>query len=107
MSNDDELWQAFVLRRDGDAFRRVVERYTGVVYAAARRQVRDAHLAEDVTQAVFILLARKASSLVGKGILAGWLVATARLAAKTARRGEDRRLARERRAAQDAPVSTS
>jgi uncharacterized protein (TIGR03435 family) len=51
-----------------DAFTALVERHLRLVHAAAWRQARDAHLAEEITQAVFILLARKA-----KTILTGWL----------------------------------
>ena len=101
--SDQELLRAYVQSRDEEAFRQIVERYLGIVYAAARRQVQDAHLAEDVTQAVFIMLARKAGSLREGSVLAGWLIHAARLAAKTAMRGEIRRKRRERQAAEMTP----
>jgi hypothetical protein len=64
--DDDALLRAFCENSDQQAFAELVTRYIGVVYASARRQVNEEHLAEDVTQAVFILLARKCKSLLGK-----------------------------------------
>lgn len=96
---DAELLRRFVAGSDADAFGAIVGRYLPIVYASARRQVRgDAHLADDVTQAVFIVLARKARSVEPR-YLAGWLIGTARLAAKSALRNAARRADHERRAA--------
>ncbi len=54
----------YVDRGSEAAFTAVVQRCTGLVYATALRRVGgDAHLARDVTQLVFIDLARKARSL--------------------------------------------
>jgi RNA polymerase sigma factor (sigma-70 family) len=100
VAGDHDLLQRYISEKDGDAFRQLVERYTPLVYAAARRQLRsaaDAHLADDVTQAVFVLLAQKARSVGDGRTLPGWLVTTSRLSAKAALRAESRRRARERR----------
>jgi RNA polymerase sigma factor (sigma-70 family) len=97
--DDHDLLKKFVADRDEQAFAEMVRRYIHVVFAAASRQVKDPHLADDVTQAVFILLARKASSITGGKVLAGWLLNSARLCARAAQRDEFRRKRREAGAA--------
>src|SRR2546427_9906851 len=88
MSDDFELLREHVERGSDEAFRTLVERHSGMVHGAAMRIVRDEHLAEEVTQAVFIILARKGARLRRGTILAGWLHRAARLVALGALRGE-------------------
>ena len=98
--NDWELLQAYSQQDSEPAFRTLVERYVNLVYSAAWRQTSSAALSEDVTQAVFTILARKARTLRPQTILPGWLFRTTRHVALTALRTEQRRHHRERMALQ-------
>ncbi len=95
---DNELLEAWVARRSDPAFAELARRYVDVVYSAALRQVRDPALAEDVVQAVFLVLARKAASLRHHALLAGWLYRTTRFIAIRAIRSEARRRRHEQEA---------
>ena len=96
MNEDDHmLLRRFADQGDSDAFRAIVERHLPLVHSAALRQVRDADLAQDVCQSVFIVLARKAAKLKPQIILSGWLYRTARFTALKALKSEQRRAARE------------
>src|ERR1035437_3539114 len=79
--DDLTLLREYAARDSEAAFAELVTRRVGFVYAAALRQVRDPHLAEEITQAVFIILAQNAGRISGKTILAGWLFKTTRFAA--------------------------
>ena len=94
--NDWELLTAYVERNDEAAFAELVARYTTMVFASAARRAGSA-LAEDVTQAAFILLARKAPRLQQRGgaTLASWLFRTTGFAAAESLRREARRRRRE------------
>ena len=89
--NDSELLQAWATQRDEAAFAQLVSRHLDTVYAAARRQVGPSPLADDVAQAVFLVLARKAGSLSPRVVLSSWLFRTTRFVAARALRAEQRR----------------
>jgi uncharacterized protein (TIGR03435 family) len=89
--DDLTLLREYAARDSESAFETLVSRRVGFVYSAALRQVRDPHLAEEITQAVFIILARKAGRISDKTILTGWLFKTTRYAALAQIRAESKR----------------
>lgn len=98
--NDQSLLRDYVERRSEAAFEALVRRHLDMVYSAAWRQTGDADLAEEVAQAVFVLLARKAPRLLGGVVIAGWLYRTASLTARRALRDQTRRRIKDREAAE-------
>ena len=94
---DHELLTCFRETHDSAALNELARRYIGLVYSSARRQVRDAHLAEDITQAVFIVLVRNAGSIRRDCILSAWLHSVTRHAASNAVRVQSRRRVHETR----------
>ena len=100
MADDRQLLRRFADDRSESAFGELVARHLPLVYSTAIRQTNgDVHLARDVAQLVFTDLARKARSLSGNIILAGWLHRATIFAARQILRGERRRQAREQQAA--------
>jgi RNA polymerase sigma factor (sigma-70 family) len=95
---DMDLLREYVQRDSEDAFAALVSRHVNLVYSAALRKTGNAAAAEEITQAVFVIIARKARRLTGQTPLAGWLYQTARLAAANYLRTEIRRARREQEA---------
>lgn len=99
MANDDmALVHAYAADQNEKAFETLVTRYVNLVFSTALRQVRDRHLAEEVTQAVFIVLARKADRLGPNTILPSWLHRTAGFVTADALKQQRRREEREQKA---------
>lgn len=106
--SDMELVDAFVRRKDQSAFAQLVRRHVDMVYATALRRVRgDRHLADDVTQATFVILAKRAQTFDESTLVAGWLHRAAGYAANNALKIESRRKSHERRAAENAMTSVN
>ena len=96
--DDIGLLRDYGWRHSEDAFAAIVRRYVNLVYSVAFRSVANSDAAEEITQAVFIILARKARSLSRRTVLSGWLYHAARLTAGRFLRTEIRRQNREREA---------
>ena len=101
MIDNQTLLAEYAQCRSEAAFRELVSRYISFVYSTAVRLVGgDCHLAEDVTQTVFIRLAQKAHRLPNDVMLGGWLHRDTCNVASKMMRGQRRRQARERQAAE-------
>jgi len=100
---DHELLADYARTGAEPAFGQLVARYINLVHSAARRHAGGEEPAGEITQAVFLILARKAGSLAKGGrrrhaALGGWLYETARLTAANALKAETRRQLRDHQA---------
>ena len=95
---DAELLEQFARDHSESAFAALVERHIALVHSVALRHTADPQHAQDITQATFIILARKAGSMNRKTVLPGWLYHTTRLTAANFERAEFRRIQREQEA---------
>src|SRR5262245_1763048 len=105
-ATDAELLGSFALRRDADAFASLVARHGPMVLGVCRRVLRHPDQAEDVAQATFLVLARKAGAVRRPDRLAAWLHQTARGLALKHLRGEARRRRREALACPSRPAAS-
>ena len=97
-SQDRELVRQYVRDNSDEAFAALVSRHVNLVYSAALRKTGNPVAAEEVTQAVFVILAKKANGLLRHAALSGWLYQAARLTAANFLRTEIRRTRREQEA---------
>src|SRR4029434_5586002 len=96
--SDVELLKEYAHSHSEEAFTELAARHVNLVYSAALRKTNNSHAAGEVTQAVFILLARKAHRLRRETVLSGWLYHTTTLTAANFVRAEIRRARREKEA---------
>jgi RNA polymerase sigma factor (sigma-70 family) len=94
--SDGQLLDRFVERREASTFEAIVERYGPLVWGVCRRVLRDHHDAEDAFQATFLVLARKAASVLPREKLGNWLYGVALQTAMKARATRAKRRTRER-----------
>lgn len=101
------LLHTYVTSHSDEAFRELVERQLDLVYGTALRRTRGDHgMAREITQMVFIDLARKACVLPRGVVLSAWLHKHTGFVASKMIRTEQRRRQREHTAAMDAPADS-
>ena len=105
LNNDMALIRDYASNNSQEAFATLISRHVHVVYSIALRQVRDTHVAEEITQSVFILLASKARSLSSETILSGWLCRTARYVSANTLKAQRRRQLREQESQMQADLN--
>ncbi len=96
---DQELLSDYAEERSEAAFTQLARRHVDLVYSSALRMVHNEHLAEDVTQGVFLALVQNVRRLRNRRALPGWLHQTTQHLAANAVRTEVRRRVREQEAA--------
>ncbi len=99
VGSDRDLLARYVGSADQAAFAALAARHAGMVLGVCQRALPRAVDAEDTCQAVFLLLAQKASRVRWQSSVAGWLYTAARRVARNARLSAERRARREARAA--------
>lgn len=101
---DAELLKRFADGGDHAAFAALVKRHGPMVHAVSMRVLSNHHDAQDVTQAAFLVLARRAAKLGRQSSVAGWLHTVSRRLSLNARRSRESRQRREH-AAMNEPTS--
>src|SRR5271165_5324909 len=93
--SDATLLERFVSDREEAAFVALVKRHGPRVEGTCRRVLRNEHDVEDVFQATFLVLARKAAAMAWHESVGGWLCAVAHRLALSARSDASRQRRRE------------
>jgi RNA polymerase sigma factor (sigma-70 family) len=97
-ANDMALLREYADSNSESAFAEIVHRHINLVYSVALRFTGNGEDAQDVTQAVFVILAKKATGMSAKTVLTGWLYETTRFTAMNLLTSKTRRQAREQEA---------
>ena len=93
--SDRQLLERFARQRDEEAFAALVRRHAALVYGVGWRLLRQVQDTEDVFQATFLVLARKAGSVPWRSSVANWLYGVARRLALKVRADARRRRQRD------------
>jgi RNA polymerase sigma factor (sigma-70 family) len=95
---DGQLLESFVARREEAAFEALLRRHGPMVLGVCRRVLRNAHDAEDAFQATFLVLVRKAGSVMPRDMVGNWLYGVAYRTAMKARAMNAKRHLKEKQA---------
>ncbi len=106
-ATDMDLLRQYARRNSDTAFAALVSRHVNLVYSAALRKTGNPDAAEEITQAVFVILAQKAGRISDKTVLPGWLYQTVRLTAASYLKSEARRARREQEAYMQTELRTA
>jgi RNA polymerase sigma factor (sigma-70 family) len=106
-ATDMDLVREFAERHSETAFAELVRRHLNLVYSVALRFAGNAADAEDIAQAVFVILARKAAALRNRTVLTGWMYETTRLAALQFLRNRARRHEHEQEAHMESQLQST
>ncbi|HLJ92216.1 MAG TPA: sigma-70 family RNA polymerase sigma factor [Gemmataceae bacterium] len=95
---DGQLLERFVAHRDEAAFEALLRRHGPMVLGVCRRVLRHETDAEDAFQATFLVLVRKAASVVPRALVGNWLYGVAHHTALKAKAMNSKRRVKERQA---------